>query len=378
MVEKNKKAWECFILGQFYEEPLARGAVHAIANGIWSRQRRDIPVFKMEGNAYLFRVPCPNARRRIRSQSIWQFDGQTMFVAKWAPGIQQMKPELEMVPVWLELTGVPLQFFNSDALQEIVGIVGHPVCLHPSTENLTNIEVAKVYTVIDPRKELPKFVNARFEYGVTRRIGVSRPWLPSQCSLCKKLGHTITRCKSAPRTCTACNSVRHTTENCPRGLRIPSKDKIKDKGKAPIKSLLPIVTQPKRVSQPKRGFHTTPIYREVRKIAAPPLASSALQTASVEATLLASPVTPDLGTVTTVYDLNRGKLYVDFTGLADAQLASPAASGESSSDMEITSEDEDDPDDHHDQFIDVISKFSKKQAKEKEKSKARVRGPLIL
>lgn len=71
VVEKNKKAWEYFILGQFYEEAPARGAVHAIVNGIWSRQRRDITVNKMEGNSFLFRVPCPNARRRILNQSLW-------------------------------------------------------------------------------------------------------------------------------------------------------------------------------------------------------------------------------------------------------------------------------------------------------------------
>uniref|UniRef100_A0A0D3AZ19 Uncharacterized protein n=1 Tax=Brassica oleracea var. oleracea TaxID=109376 RepID=A0A0D3AZ19_BRAOL len=51
-----------------------------------------------------------------------------MFVAKWPPGIQQCKPELDMVPVWLEFTGVPLKFFNNDALKEIAGLVGHPVC----------------------------------------------------------------------------------------------------------------------------------------------------------------------------------------------------------------------------------------------------------
>ena len=54
VVEKNKKAWEYFILGQFYEEPPTRGAIHAIVNGIWSRQRCDITVNKMDGNAFLF------------------------------------------------------------------------------------------------------------------------------------------------------------------------------------------------------------------------------------------------------------------------------------------------------------------------------------
>lgn len=81
VVEKNKKACECFILGQFYDESPARGAVHAIVNGIWSKYRRDITVSKMDNHAFLFRVPCPNARRRILSQNLWQIDGLTMFVA---------------------------------------------------------------------------------------------------------------------------------------------------------------------------------------------------------------------------------------------------------------------------------------------------------
>lgn len=84
----------------------------------------------MDGHAFLFRVPCPNARRKILSQCLWQVEGQTMFVAKWAPGPLQEKPELSMVPVWLDFTGVPLQFFNRDALKEIAGLVGHPICLH--------------------------------------------------------------------------------------------------------------------------------------------------------------------------------------------------------------------------------------------------------
>ncbi|CAN6858818.1 unnamed protein product [Brassica oleracea] len=156
----------------FYEEPPARGAVHAIVNGIWSKNRRDISVSKMEGHAFLF----------------------------W--------PDPSTVPVWLEFTGVPLQFFNKDALKEIAGLVGYPICLHPSTENLTNIEVAKVYTVIDPRKPLPGAV-----------------------------GHTLSKCPTAPR-CEVCNSVKHSSDICTRarnGLR---------PGKAPIKSQLPIVDIP--------------------------------------------------------------------------------------------------------------------------------------
>lgn len=377
VVEKNKKAWEYFIIGQFYEEAPARGAVHAIANVIWRNQRRDISVSKMEGNSFLFRVPCPNARRRILRQNFWQIDGQTMFVAKWAPGLQQVKPELEMVPVWLEFTGVPLQFFNSEALQEIACIVGHPVCLHPSTENLTNIEVAKVYTVIDPRKPLPAFVNARFQNGDTRRIAVTSPWLPSQCTFCNKLGHTISRCKAAPRTCAACNSVRHTTENIPRGLNLPPKDK----GKAPIKNLLPIVSRNKRESSPKQ------VYKEIQKKTNVPSHSVLVRDSVANAAAVFKEAETNEGpslvsnygvTVATVHDLNKGQLYVDLSGSPGHSLIASSSSGESSAELDSISGDEDNPGDSQDEFIEVISKRSKKQLKDKEKSRARVRGPQIL
>uniref|UniRef100_A0A0D3ASJ7 DUF4283 domain-containing protein n=1 Tax=Brassica oleracea var. oleracea TaxID=109376 RepID=A0A0D3ASJ7_BRAOL len=142
----------------------------------------------MEGNSFLFRVPCSNARRRILKQSLWQIDGQTMFVAKWSPGIQQVKPELEMVPVWLEFTRVPFQFFNKDALREIAGMVGHPLCLHPATENPTNIEVAKVYTVIDPRKPLPEFVNARLRAETLEESQSQVPGFPRSAHSARNLG----------------------------------------------------------------------------------------------------------------------------------------------------------------------------------------------
>ncbi|CAN6815594.1 unnamed protein product [Brassica oleracea] len=52
VIEKNRKAWDSFIIGQFYEEAPVRGAIHAIV------------------------------------------DGQTMFVAKWSPGVKPEKPAL--------------------------------------------------------------------------------------------------------------------------------------------------------------------------------------------------------------------------------------------------------------------------------------------
>lgn len=139
-----------------------------------------------------------------------------MFVANWKPGVVPAKPELSSAPIWLELRNVPLQFFNEDGLEHIAGLVGEPKCLHPSTANKSNLEVAKVFTIIDPRKPLPEAVNVKFQSGEIRRVLVSSPWMPLVCTHCKEIGHSIKRCKFAPISCTGCNSTVHSLEGCPR------------------------------------------------------------------------------------------------------------------------------------------------------------------
>lgn len=157
-----------------------------------------------------------------------------MFVAKWPPEFKPTKPELSTVPVWLEFRQVPFPFFSEEGLEHIAGLVGHPLYLHPTTANMTNIEVAKVYSVIDLRKPLPETVNARFESGEVVRVSVSSPWLPSLCTHCKKVGHTISKCLQAGVICGGCNSVKHSTDNCPGAKHNGKMIGRADKGKGII------------------------------------------------------------------------------------------------------------------------------------------------
>lgn len=186
---------------------------------------------KLEGNAFLFRIPNASTRKRVLSQGLWQIEGQTMFVAKWQPGHVPQKPELTYAPVWLELRNVPFQFFNEEGFEHIASLVGEPKGLHPSTANLTNLEVAKVLTLIDPRKPLPEAVNVQFESGEISRVLVSCPWMPPVCTFCKEVGHSLKKCKLAPVSCPACNSTSHVPVNCPR-----AKDKKKSISRRKITS----------------------------------------------------------------------------------------------------------------------------------------------
>lgn len=139
-----------------------------------------------------------------------------MFLAKWDPGVVPVKPELTSAPIWLELRNVPFQFFSEEGLEHIAGLVGEPKFLHPITANKTNLEVAKVFTLINLRKPLHEAVNVQFDSGKIRRILVSSPWIPPICGFCKDISHSLRHCKRAPITCKGCSSSSHDDEHCPK------------------------------------------------------------------------------------------------------------------------------------------------------------------
>ncbi|CAN6922434.1 unnamed protein product [Brassica oleracea] len=235
IIEKNKKSWDCFVLGQFYYDPPSQSTIFNIVNGIWSRRFKDISVSKMEGNSFLFRIPNAATRNKVIQQKLWQIGGRTMFVDKWEPGVVPLEPELSSAPIWLELRKVPYQFFNEDGLERIAGLVGEPKFLHPSTANKTDLEVAKVWTIIDPRKPLPEAVNVQFDSGEICRILVSSPWMPPICGHCQEVGHSINRCRAAPKTCAPCNSSGHLEKDCPKAKMSAGKAKKTRRGRSKSK-----------------------------------------------------------------------------------------------------------------------------------------------
>lgn len=130
--------------------------------------------------------------------------------------------------------------------------MGEPKFLRPSTANKTNLEVAKVFTIIDPRKPLPEAINVQFEYGVINRVLVSSPWMPLVCDHCKEIGHSAKHCKSAPKLCQVCRSVSHGTGKCPRAKSAEGKGMKTRRGRSKTKVWYEISTQ--REEEPKKRF----------------------------------------------------------------------------------------------------------------------------
>jgi len=215
-----------------------------------------------------------------------------------------------------------------------------------------------VYIVIDPRKPLPEAVNAQFENGEVVRIQVSSPLLPSLCAHFLKVGHTLSKCPTAPR-CEVCNSVKHSSDICTRarnGLR---------PGKAPIKSQLPIVDIP------------APSHSIVAPTGPPkePSSASKKQQRAVKNNTdrvlqiqeAPGPSAPPPRKDFLVVDLNAA-------GLSSPRNSAYGSDSDYDSGSDSISADDDNPPTESDRFVEVMTRKMKKQLL----GKARGRGPLNL
>ncbi|KAF8075369.1 hypothetical protein N665_1100s0008 [Sinapis alba] len=151
-----------------------KGTLHNIVNGIWSKHYKDISVSKMEGFAFLFRIPNSATRHRVINQRLWK---------------------------------VPFQFFNEDGLERIAGLVGQPNFCIPQLQIKLTWKSPK-----SSRKPLLEAVNVQFETSEICRVLVSSPWMPHVCVTCKEIGHVTKRCPTSLKSRATCNSSTHTSQ----------------------------------------------------------------------------------------------------------------------------------------------------------------------
>lgn len=114
----------------------------------------------------------------------------------------------------------------------------NPKYLHPTTANKTNLKVAKVLTIIDPRKPLPEAVNVQFDSEEICRVLVSSLWMPPVCGHCKEIGHSTKRCRQAPKICQVCKSINHGSGKCPRERSVDGKGKKTRRNRSKSKEMI--------------------------------------------------------------------------------------------------------------------------------------------
>ncbi|KAF8053946.1 hypothetical protein N665_1360s0007 [Sinapis alba] len=145
-------------------------AASGVVNTLWEKACPKFFVHNVGQDIFLLCVTNSRTRELLMSRTSWNIAEQPLFVALWSP---------DLTPEEAPLTNVMVSVKICDSLSQIETTNGKPVSLAPETERKENVQVTKTIC----------FTNGR-----EVDISVLYPWLPVNCDLYKKYGHTTKKC----------------------------------------------------------------------------------------------------------------------------------------------------------------------------------------
>ncbi|WOL02301.1 hypothetical protein Cni_G11020 [Canna indica] len=136
---------------------------------------------------------------KVLSEGPWFFRGQALLLIPWRPNFQPMRERIEVIPVWVQLPELPLEYLQKDILINIAKSIGQPIKLDGFTLRGQRAKYARIYLLWN--------LSSKLRAGIWINGGGSSFWqaiafenVPRLCSYCGKIGHLEDNCiaKSVP------------------------------------------------------------------------------------------------------------------------------------------------------------------------------------
>ncbi|KAJ9535280.1 hypothetical protein OSB04_un001622 [Centaurea solstitialis] len=207
VIMEGVKANPLLLVANFVGVRMPFFVVNNNLNRMWKRNGLVDVASNYEG-FYLLKFNNEEGMKFVIDNGPWMINGVPLFVRKWVPGMCFGKPELNVLPLWVNLHGVPLEVWNARGLSELASGIGVPLTLDRATEERClkqagRVGFARVLVEVSAEKILPDEIIGlipSLDGGAEKevRIRVEYKWKPSRCSHCSLFGHTFDGCGVRP------------------------------------------------------------------------------------------------------------------------------------------------------------------------------------
>ena len=149
---------------------------------------------------YVFKFSQLYGAKEVLEGGPWIIAGRYLVLRWWSAGLSLTKDSLSSIPVWVQFSGIPLEYWSAEGLSHIASAVGVPLYADAQTEQGTRLKFARICVEVDASKSLVEEIFLRSNTKGTLcpshliRIKALYQWKPKQCSLCQVFGHSDQAC----------------------------------------------------------------------------------------------------------------------------------------------------------------------------------------
>ncbi|KAK8915964.1 hypothetical protein KSP39_PZI023309 [Platanthera zijinensis] len=133
-----------------------------------------------------------NDYTRVFSQGVFYLGNSNLKMLKWTPGFNPIR-ECPVIPIWISLTGLKLEFYNQHTLLSIGRIFGKPLKLDDATLRMTRPSKARILVELDiTAKHSDKIWLGSLRCGYAQTVVLEN--VPYYCGHYACLGHSEENC----------------------------------------------------------------------------------------------------------------------------------------------------------------------------------------
>ncbi|KAF7124404.1 hypothetical protein RHSIM_Rhsim12G0145000 [Rhododendron simsii] len=150
--------WKDCIVGHFVDKKLPDLSVRSIAFRIWGKYGLKEVLSNGKG-FFFFQFGAEGAYRQISEVGAWHFGNRLKVLQEWHPDLEFEKESLSKLPLWIQLSNVPLQYWPEEGLSYIASGIGKPLHADEMTESARRISYAKICVEVGVHSELPHSID---------------------------------------------------------------------------------------------------------------------------------------------------------------------------------------------------------------------------
>ncbi|KAJ9550215.1 hypothetical protein OSB04_014260 [Centaurea solstitialis] len=212
LIQKQANEWALTLAGYFLGKRPAFPFVQYHARRLWKKYGLTDVILNDQGY-FFFKFNSDQGLNFVYENGPWLFNGMPIFIQRWQPGLCFDKPDLQTVPLWVNIYGLPLDVWDYEIISRIASVVGEPVSVDRYTDEMCETKsgianFARVLVNVSADYELPSYIDAII-LGKLRKFKTEFLWKPKRCSHCKVFGHDFEGCVIRPRTTDEVKKVNH-------------------------------------------------------------------------------------------------------------------------------------------------------------------------
>ncbi|XP_019252654.1 PREDICTED: uncharacterized protein LOC109231445 [Nicotiana attenuata] len=194
-IEKQTQKWKTTLIGYVLGGNPSFKEMLKFVYGVWNTVTTPTVLLHDDGY-FIFKFEYLEDKNLIMQNGPYTFNSRPMVLKDWDPNFQMKDESMRIVPIWINLPGLPIQCWAEENLGRIASLLGKPICTDRLTAECERVSYARVLVDMDITQPLPNEICIETPDRSWMQ-SVEYEWKPSFCLDCNKFGHDTGECQQA-------------------------------------------------------------------------------------------------------------------------------------------------------------------------------------